>query len=285
MAGIKTMDCKICMGSFEPMDNNIRVCRFCLLEEKLGGRCAALELEVKQAKEAVEALQRENLEMREEREEQAKLLKSITSDGVEERKMQRDVEKEKMIKHKREEVRNKKPIDRKQKIVMIGDSMVETVGENLKSQHEKCEIQFQRGAKIEDVTEGLKKVDIGGKPIIIMIGGNNVEGDGTEVIMEKYKRMINTAEEEGAKKILVVGILERRHWNGYMSSKAYGINIRLEKECEERGVGFLGVDIRKEGWRWLAWDGIHPSRYGQDMLARKCYNKIRDDLNEGGLLM
>ena len=69
--------------------------------------------------------------------------------------------------------------------------MARGVGNHLRAKNKKFDVRAFGGAKVEDI-EG--KIDsIGDKPerhLIVMVGTNNLTTDGTEILLKKYKELI-----------------------------------------------------------------------------------------------
>ena len=167
-----------------------------------------------------------------------------------------------------------------EEIVVVGDSMARYVGGRLKVQHG-GRVYAQGGARIEEVIDHIDKIEFsGGENLVVMAGGNNVEVHGTEVILKKFRELVQKIKEKRVKKATVIGLFARRHFDGYLTSKVLSINARLKVICEEAGLQYMEVDIYREGWWMIGPDGIHFTWDGEHLVAARIYRHIRSYLNE-----
>ena len=128
-------------------------------------------------------------------------------------------------------------------VLIVGDSLTRGVGDKLKDQ---CGKVFEResrgGARIESITEDIKKLEDDSKRhLVVMVGTNNLESDFTEDILVKYDRLLEELKKKKNKKVTVVGILKRYDLKG-MDMKRIWINFNLRKKFDEKGIAFLGFD-------------------------------------------
>ena len=101
------------------------------------------------------------------------------------------------------------------------------------------------GAKIEDVTERVRQVmgnGYGGS-ILVHVGTNNAEKEGTTAIIEKYRKLICTLKGVRVGQIVLSGILpimgNRGKYN--KNCRRMAINTLLHKLCMEEGIGFVDM--------------------------------------------
>jgi len=154
-------------------------------------------------------------------------------------------------------------------VLIVGDSLSRGVGDKLKDQ---CGKVFEResrgGARIESITEDIKKLEDDSKRhLVVMVGTNNLESDFTEDILVKYDRLLEELKKKKNKKVTVVGILKRYDLKG-MDMKRIWINFNLRQKCDGKGVAFLGFD---PDWGQLREDMLHLNEKGQDELARRIF--------------
>ena len=132
--------------------------------------------------------------------------------------------------------------ERKVRVVM-GDSIVRKLDKiiNRGSDVTVC----LPGAKIEDVTERVGHVmgnGYGGS-ILVHVGTNNAEKEGTTAIIEKYRKLVCTLKGVRVGQIVLSGILPIMGSRGkyYKNCRRMAINTLLHKLCMEEGIGFVDV--------------------------------------------
>ena len=95
--------------------------------------------------------------------------------------------------------------------------------------------------KIEDIAEKAGQVMGGGTggAVLVHVGTNNAEKEGTSAIVGKYKTL------KGARvgQIVLSGILSKMGGRGgeYRNCRRMAINTHVQKVCMEEGVGFLDM--------------------------------------------
>lgn len=182
-------------------------------------------------------------------------------------------------------------------VVLVGDSMIRGVGEKLRRDNILFTPIANGGARIESVTWSLRnkqvKVLREDSHLLVMVGTNNLKGEGTEVIMSKYKELVATMKEVKCKKLSIVGILTRGDENEYLESKRIGLNLRLGKLCAKNGVEFLDpssiydtvsagrpeTERKRVETRVLDRWGLHLNAWGQDQVARVLFKHCVKYLN------
>ena len=166
-------------------------------------------------------------------------------------------------------------------VTIVGDSMVRGVGKHLKADNKMFSNWAFGGAKIEDIGEKLQLM--GDKPdthLIVMVGTNNLCGDGTEMIMEKHKNFVQKIKGLKLRKVTCMGILRREDITrnkDYMESKRISINMRIEELCKENKIEFLNAEIEEKSM--LDWRGLHLNELGQDTVARAVFKHSTMYLN------
>jgi hypothetical protein len=165
----------------------------------------------------------------------------------------------------------------KETVLLVGDSLARGVGRCLEIDSHLFKASSFSGAKIEDISEGLSK--LGDKPdsqVVLMVGTNNLQKDGSEVMIQKYEKLIKQAQRNRFKKISLVSILRRDDISEFTNSRRLGLNLRLKDICEKEGVDFIDHDLVTEH---LGRDRIHLSRLGQDEIARIIFRRCKKHLN------
>jgi lysophospholipase L1-like esterase len=165
----------------------------------------------------------------------------------------------------------------KDTVLVVGSSMVRGVGGCLERDSDMYTKVDYSGARIENIQERLG--EIGEKPqshLVLMVGTNNLSGEGTSQIMNRYKELISAAKSYRYRKISVVGILRRSDRGSYINSKRVGINLRLEELCRENDVGYIEGGT---GVEHLSGDGLHLNDEGQDKVAGAIFRHCNLYLN------
>ena len=141
-------------------------------------------------------------------------------------------------------------------------------------------IYFTNGAGIEDILEHIRNKRMKGKTTVIHGGGDDIKKLETEHILRVYKEVIKETKDKG-KLCIVSGIVPRRGESSYWSSRAIGINNRLQGYCKEMdGVMFVDNWDRFYGNRKLyTADGVHLNRQGTNLLSVIIEEKVEVNSN------
>ena len=162
---------------------------------------------------------------------------------------------------------------------ILGNSEVRYMGERTK-RGGKRGIYFTNGAGIEDILEHIRNKRMKGKTTVIHGGGDDIKKLETEHILRAYKEVIKETKDKG-KLCIVSGIVPRRGESSYWSSRAIGINNRLQGYCKEMdGVMFVDNWDRFYGNRKLyTADGVHLNRQGTNLLSVIIEEKVEVNSN------
>ena len=99
------------------------------------------------------------------------------------------------------------------------------------------------GAKIEAITERIENiVGLGkGGSVLVHVGTNNVERDGTTAIVRKYRNLVRTLKETRVEQVILSGIIPviGRRGHRYRNCREMAINMLVKKLCTEEEVGFV----------------------------------------------
>ena len=158
-------------------------------------------------------------------------------------------------------------IKNKGKVIVMGDSLAKGIGNSLERRSNEFEAQASPGAKIENITDKLKK--FGEKPgnhLLLMVGTNNLVSDGSEILLDKYEKLLVEAKMQKYKSISMVSILDREDINEFYNSRRLGTNLRLPELCKKNGADFIQIS-RVNGM--LGMDKLHLNFKGQDFVARE----------------
>lgn len=162
----------------------------------------------------------------------------------------------------------KSPAKVKNNISVVGDSLVRHLDKstNVKLRKVTC----LPGAGVKRVQTKIDKVmeESGDNPIIwLNVGSNDIEHCKSEELLDRYTEILDRVRRKGGRPV-VHGILPRRGVTWDWSSRAIGINSRLEQFCQDEEIPFL------DNWctfygndRLYARDGVHLSRLGVQKLA------------------
>jgi lysophospholipase L1-like esterase len=125
-------------------------------------------------------------------------------------------------------------------------------------------------AKIEQIEEEVARLKCKeDRHLVVMVGTNNIQKDGSEVVLKKFRSLIDRCKSVGNRKVTVVGIPMRFDLMGIQASRLIGVNLRLERMCRENGVEFLPCVME---WNEMAKDRVHFNEGGQERFARKIFD-------------
>ena len=161
---------------------------------------------------------------------------------------------------------------RKRARVFVGDSIVRKTDRVLNKGDDV--VVCLPGAKIEAITERVKNIVGSGKggSVLVHVGTNNVEREGTTAIVRKYRQLVRTLKQTRVEQVILSGILPvmGRRGHKYRNCRGLAINMLVQKLCREEEVGF--VDL----WRSFVGradmymkDGLHLSGKGAAVFADK----------------
>ena len=131
-------------------------------------------------------------------------------------------------------------IERVRKIarVFVGDSIVRKTDRVLNKGDDV--VVCLPGAKIERV-ENIVGLGKGGS-VLINVGTNNVEREGSTAIVRKCRKLVRTLKQTRVEQVILSGILPviGRRGHRYRNCRGVAINMLVEKLCREEEVGFVG---------------------------------------------
>ena len=128
------------------------------------------------------------------------------------------------------------------------------------------------GARIDHVTERVEQImgrGYGGS-ILVNVGTNNTDKEGTTAIVEKYKNLLKKTKQARAGQIILSGILPvfGNKIQGYRNSKRVAVNGMVKRLCKEEDVGYVDLwdsFVGKE--EMYVRDGLHLSGKGAAVFA------------------
>ena len=120
----------------------------------------------------------------------------------------------------------------------MGDSIVRKTGTRL-SKGEDVVVCLP-GARIEHVTEIMGRGN--GGSILVHIGTNNADKEGTTAILEKYRNLLKKTKQARIGQIILSGILPvfGNRIQGYRNSKRVTVNGMVKRLLQGRGSGIRG---------------------------------------------
>ena len=144
---------------------------------------------------------------------------------------------------------------RKRARVFVGDTIVRKTDRVLNKGDDV--VVCLPGAKIEAITKRVENIVGSGKggSVLVHIGTNNVEREGTTAIVRKYRNLVRTLKQTRVEQVILSGILPviGRRGHIYLNCRGMAINMLVEKLCREDEVGF----VEKFCWKGLY---VHEGR-------------------------
>ena len=98
-------------------------------------------------------------------------------------------------------------------------------------------------AKIEAITERVENI-VGsgsGGSVLVHVGTNNVEREGTTAIVRKHRQLVRTLKQMRIEQVILSGVLPviGRRGQIYRNCRGVAINMLVQKLCREEDVGFV----------------------------------------------
>ena len=132
---------------------------------------------------------------------------------------------------------------RKRARVFVGESIVRKTDRVLNKGDDV--VVCLPGAKIEAITERVKNNVGSGKggSVLVHVGTNNVEREGTTAIVRKYRQLVRTLKQTRVEQVILSGILPvmGRRGHKYRNCRGMAINMLVQKLCREEEVGFVDL--------------------------------------------
>ena len=173
-------------------------------------------------------------------------------------------------------------IKRKSRI-FVGDSIVRKTDTRLSKEEDV--VVCLPGARIEHVSERVEKIMGRGKggTILVHIGTNNADKEGTTTIVDKYRKLLKKTKKARVEQIILSGILPvfGNRIDGYRNSKRMAINGMVKRLCKEEDVGYVDLwdsVVGKEGM--YARDGLHLSGKGAAVFAEGLSGAVASGLDK-----
>ena len=167
--------------------------------------------------------------------------------------------------------------------IYLGDSIVRKTDTRLSKG--KDVIICLPGARIEHVTERVEKI-MGrgnGGTILVHVGTNNADNEGTTAIVDKYRNLLNKTKEPRVGQIILSGILPvfGNRIDGYRNSKRMAINGMMKRICQEEDVGYVNLWDSFVGKEDIyVRDGLHLSGKGAEVFAEGLSGAVTSGLGK-----
>ena len=167
--------------------------------------------------------------------------------------------------------------------IYVGDSIIRKTDTRL-SKGEDVVVCLP-GARIEHVTERVEKI-VGrgnGVTILVHVGTNNTDKEGTTAIVEKYRKLLKKTKQARLGQIILSGILPvcGNRIQGYRNSKRMAVNGMVERLCKEEEVGYVDMWDSFVGNEELYFrDGLHLSGKGAAVLAEGLSGAVASGLGK-----
>ena len=170
---------------------------------------------------------------------------------------------------------------RKRARVFVGDSIVRKTDRVLNKGDDV--VVCLPGAKIEAITERVKNIVGSGKggSVLVHVGTNNVEREGTTAIVRKYRQLVRTLKQTRVEQVILSGILPvmGRRGHKYRNCRGMAINMLVHKLCREEEVGFVDLWGSFVGRADMYMkDGLHLNGKGAAVFADKLSAAVDSDL-------
>ena len=127
---------------------------------------------------------------------------------------------------------------RKRARVFVGDSIVRKTDRVLNKGDDV--VVCLPGAKIDAITERVENIVGSGKggSVLVHVGTNNVEREGTTAIVRKYRQLVRTLKQTRVEQVILSGILPvmGRRGHKYRNCRGMAINMLFQKLCREEEV-------------------------------------------------
>ena len=167
--------------------------------------------------------------------------------------------------------------------IYVGDSIIRKTDTRLSKEEDV--VVCLPGARIEHVTERVEKI-VGrgnGGTILVHVGTNNTDKEGTTAIVEKYRKLLKKTKQARVGPIILSGISPvcGNRIQGYRNSKRMAVNGMVERLCKEEEVGYVDMWDSLVGNEELYFrDGLHLSGKGAAVLAEGLSGAVASGLGK-----
>ena len=109
-----------------------------------------------------------------------------------------------------------------------------------------------------------------GGAVLVHVGTNNAEKEGTSAVVDKYRMLIKTLKKARVGHIVLSEMLPIMGGRGeeYRNCRRMGINTQVQKVSIEKGVGFVDMWLNVGGRNdFFTRDGLHLTGKGAAVLG------------------
>ncbi len=122
-----------------------------------------------------------------------------------------------------------------------------------------------------------------GGTILVHIGTNNADKEGTTAIVDKYRKILKKTKEARVEQIILSGILPvfGNRIDGYRNSKWMAINGMVKRLCKEDEVGYVDMwdsFVGKE--EMYVREGLHLSGKGSAVFSEGMSGAVASGLGK-----
>ena len=141
------------------------------------------------------------------------------------------------------------------------------------------------GARIQHVIERVEKI-MGrgnGGSILVHVGTNNVDKEGTTAIVDKYRKLLKKTKQARIGHIILSGMLPvfGNRIQGYRNSKRMAVNGMVKRLCKEEEVGYVDLwDSFVGKDEMYPRDGLHLSGKGAAVFAEGLSGAVASGLGK-----
>ena len=176
--------------------------------------------------------------------------------------------------------------DDEEEVRLIGDSLVRGQLTEFVARAPATRRRFCiPGGGVQDVIDSVNEVTDQAPATttyVIHVGTNDIQRFRSEELLDKYRQMIKAYKEKSSK-VILSGIIPRRHAGQRFFSCATSINRRLANLCSEENIGFVNTwDHFYYDASLFSFDGLHLSQVGAARFGRLLDSAARDFRSKNG---
>ena len=161
--------------------------------------------------------------------------------------------------------------------IYVGDSIVRKTDSTLNKDEDI--VVCLPGGKLEHVTERVQRITGRGNGgnLLVHIGSNNIDKEGTTAIVKKYRNLLKKTKETRVGQIILSGILSvfGTRIQRYRNLRRMAVNGMVEQLCREEEVGFVDLWDSFVGKKEMySRDGLHLSGKGLPFLPMDSQGRL-----------
>ena len=155
-------------------------------------------------------------------------------------------------------------------VYVIGDTGVRGLGSRIQSKSVEGQVVVRAGQSIEDaekLLEGDFKKVADGSSVVIGYGTDDPANGDSDIMTEKFEKLIKTVEWENLSSRINVGILMMPPQKHHLSNRcAVDVNNFLVERCKSANIKVINPNL---SLGQLSQDGIHTNSNGKDAVAQR----------------